>query len=159
MDKVLSLVIALAFILIVSAACGGEATPTPTPTATPTPTPVPGDPLSLAQAYYQAYNAGDVGAFAAIFADDIVLDFEPAGVRITGKLAVLSEQALEVAGNPQVSFSNPRVEGNTFTADHSFQGEPVDEQHHLTGTMEIVVEAGKIVSITVTLDEESQKKV
>ena len=159
MNKALSSAISLASVLTLVAACASP-TPTPTPTPTAIPTPTPRDPLSLAKAYYDAYNAGDIEAFAAIFAEDIVLDFEPGlGPPLTGKLAVLREQADEVAGNPQISFSNPMVERNTFTAEHSYQGVPRDEQHHLIATMEIVVAEGRITSITVTLDEESLKKI
>ena len=157
MKRSLLLVTSAASILVFTACAS---TPTPTPRPTPTPVPAQRDPLSLAEAYYEAYNVGDIETLASIFADNVVLDFEPSGPPpITGKLAVLREQAGEVSSDPQISFANPSVEGNTFTADHSFQGVPRDQRHHFTGTMEIVVEAGKITSITVTLDEETLKKI
>ena len=126
-------------------------TPAPTPTRTPTPGPVALDPLSVATAYYEAFNAGDIETLAALLADDVVITFEGfgPGLDTMGKLEWLAAEGGSFAANAQITFSNPGVEGNTFTAEHSYEaGDLVS-----TGTMEMVVEEGKITSFWVTLDE------
>ena len=158
MKRSLFLATLLASILILGA-CIREVmvtpTPAPTPTPTPTPSPAPTDPLTMANAYYEAYNTQDGETLAALFAEDIVLSFEPGLETLIGKAAVLQEQLWEISGNPQITLSNPTVEGDTVRGEHLFRG----GGFVLSGTMEIVVEEGEIISIKVTLDEESLEKV
>ena len=129
-------------------------TPTPAPTLAPTatPTPAPTDPLSLANAYYEAFSAGDIETLIAILADDVVITFPPSPPM--SKAEWLAGEAGSFAANAQITFSNPSVEGNTFTAEHLYTA----GDHVLTATMEIVVQDGKITSFTVTLDKESLEK-
>ena len=145
--------------ILILAACAREVVVTSTPAPTPTPTPVPSDPLSVAKAYYEAFSTGDIEALIAIFADDLVLSFvDNTGHvdSVSGKAEVRAATLRDIGNrNPQISFSNPTVQGNRFIAEHSFTSESVGI---ITGTMEIVVEEGLIASIKVTIHQSPEPR-
>ena len=102
------LLVAIFAIVVTIAACGGDESPDATTTTTQavatstatsiptvTSTPTVGDPLSLAEAYYSAYNTQDIEALASIFADEVVLSFEPGISTLLGKEQVIDQQASE----------------------------------------------------------------
>ena len=150
MKRSLFLATTLASALLL-ASCTREVVVTPTP---PSP-PVAPNTLSVANAYYEAFNARDVEALSAVFADEIVFSVD-GPPHLTGKAAVLGAHlGGEFPLNPQVTLSNPSVEGNTVKGEHSWKAE---SGLLLTGNVEIMVEDGKITSFKVTLDEESREK-
>ena len=148
-------------------------TPTPiaTPTATPTPTLVPtatptlvpsatsvpeatphpatkaADPRSVVEAFFTAFNAGDVEAMAGILADDV--DIVIASFEITGKDTLIAQLPI-IAGIVELSFANATVEGQTFRATSSLRSEAFGE---VSGSVEIVIERGKISSVNFTLEQ------
>ncbi len=68
--------------------------------------------------------------------------------------------ALVIAEGAKVGISNATVEGDTVRADMwlTMQNLQAAGMDPLTGTIEYVVEQGKIVSWKATLDEETQGK-
>ena len=118
-------VCAVAMVLI--GACGGDGA----------------DPGETIQAYIDAYNARDIDAVMAVFADDAVIRNHPFASVTEGAQAirVLQSDDIEAAGrNDAYAISNLAVSGDTVTWNHVWN-------ERCTGTRnEAVVEGGKIVS-------------
>ena len=127
--------------------------PTPTPAATPVPTTTltvaQREVLSVAEAFYEAFNTGDVETLSAILSDDVVISNVPP-LGTLDKLAWLAVHIASFMDHTQISFSNPSVEGGTLTASHTYRF----SDFSLSGTLEMVVEEGKITGFTVTGAEE-----
>ena len=87
-------------------------------------TPTPLGPLAVADAYAAAFNAGDINALVALWADDAVFSFGPFGPggefeTSTGKAEVLKEDLESIADNAQLTFSNNSLQGNTVIGEFS----------------------------------------
>ena len=152
-----TIAIGLAFvILLVGLACARETKETD---VTP-----PTDPLSVVNGYLEAFNAGDIAKLVTYYADDITSSEGPMpGGEFstnTGIAEEMSHIAPELAEGAQTTISNATVEGNTVRADmwHTMPDLQAAGIDQLTGTLELVVEQGKIVSWKATLDEKSQRE-
>ena len=147
------LILALATLLL--AACSGPEptpTPSPSPTSTPTHTPIPRDPQEAVNAFVQAFNAGDIEAIAAIFADEIVFSMEPLVDRQAGKAAVLASTLAIISDRWKIALSNTSIEGSTLVSEISFRypQQVCFGLGPLTGIAEYVVQEDKLASITYT---------
>ena len=125
-------------------------------------TPTPLGPLAVVDAYAAAISAGDINALLALWADDAVFSFGPFGPgdefeTATGKAEVLKEDLEAIADNSLLTLSNSSLQGNTVIAEFSITGDNTARfGFPITGTLEAVVEAGTMKSVTITLSEETQ---
>jgi plastocyanin/ketosteroid isomerase-like protein len=124
------------------------------------------DPVTLANDYVAAYNAGDLTALASTYyTEDTVFSFGPVGPAgefdtVSGIAQVLASDAESIAGNEQVTISNVTAEGDTARGNFSLTNDGLLQSGlaPITGTFELVARDGKIASITATADEASQQK-
>ena len=143
-----ALIPAVSLVLVaVLSACGGGADST-TPTAGPAATTVPVDPLSVVNAYYEAFNAGDVGGLSATLAENVVLSIDDLQVR--GRSEVLANHLASMAQGAQITLSSPSVRGDTVRGGHTMAAEGF---RRLTGTTKIVVGRDGITSLEVTTEQ------
>ncbi len=162
MKRFYFLVALLIGLIVAITACGGQTEVIVVVTPTPAPPPAPAE---VVDAYLEAFNAADIAALAAIYTDDVVLSVGPLPPEgtfetITGKAALLVDDAEDIAKNAQLTLSNISVEGDTVRGEASFTEDELKAigVAQLTGTFEAVVEGGKIASIKFTPDEETQQK-
>jgi ketosteroid isomerase-like protein len=89
---------------------------------TEVPGPETADPSSVVEAYYTAFNAGDVEGLEAILAEDLTvgIDFLGQSNTMKGRAAYLRQEAVSFAANAQIAFSKPSVSENTLEADHTY---------------------------------------
>ncbi len=124
----------------------------------------PPDPLSVVNDYLKAFNAGDIAKLVTYYADDITSSEGPMpGGEFNTNTGIAEEMAHiapELAEGAQTTISNATVEGNTVRADmwHTMPDLQAAGIDKLTGTLELVVEQGKIVRWKAALDEESQRR-
>ena len=117
------------------------------------------DPLSIADAYLAALNAGDVEAAVAFFADDAVRTSGP--VQVTGKDEIRRDVERLVAMRVSVETVGPRqVAGDRVTW---LQNVSTDGARNLGAApfqvdAELVGQGGKIKSYTTTVRPESQAR-
>ena len=116
-----------------------------------------------------AFNAGDIDALGDIYVDDVVftpgnLPFGPAGQPITnaysGKVEAINEHLQSIAANAKITVSNISVAGNTLRGGFSYTDDSpgLGNIGPLTGAWETVVEAGRITSVKMTIDEGAYEK-
>ena len=143
-------VVLLTALTVAAAACGGGGAPTPTP--------LPTLPASfekagievLADRYYEALNAGNINAVVILLDQDVVLtDGE---TQVVGKADVIARLITGFSAFATYAYSNARIEGNSFFADHTYEVDP-DRETGLfplaTGPTELVAQDGKITFINV----------
>ena len=120
------------------------------------------DPGALLQAFLETYNAHDVEASLALFADDAVLT-EPSWEDMTAVTTLTGHDEIrgwlapaEGESPDQVTLGEIVVDGDTATA--PFEAEIPDMEEFglspLVGTVEIVAVDGKIAQFNITYDEE-----
>ena len=105
------------------------------------------------------FNAGDIEAIPAIFADEIVFSMEPLVDRQAGKAAVLASTLEIISDRWKIALSNTSAEDSTLVGEFSFtHRQPFcSGLGPLTGIAEYVVQEDKLASITYTFSEESQE--
>ena len=111
----------------------------------------PADSLSVVNDYLKAFNAGDTEKLVTYYADDIYSRRDYAGGEFSTNTGIAEEMAhiaLVIAEGAQVGISNATVEGDTVRADMWLTAPNLK----FTGTIEYVVEQGKIVRWKATLD-------
>ena len=114
----------------------------------------PPDSLSVVNDYLKAFNAGDISKLGIYYADDITSTRTYAGGEFSTNTGIAEEMAhiaLVIAEGAKVGISNATVEGDTVRADMWLTALNLQ----FTGTIEYVVEQGKIVRWKATLNEES----
>lgn len=81
------------------------------------------DPAATIEAYIADYNAGDLEAVMARFAEDAVITGHPLDARASGRDEIRSVHAHEVGGPGKYAISNVESFGNTVSWDHVWGGE------------------------------------
>ncbi len=121
--------------------------------------------LSVANAFFEAFNEGDVAALTSLYSDEVSLTVGPVfpGQPFqsrTGLEAVLEGYLERLDLHGHYTPSNVRAEGNTVTSQFTFSDEEFEGMGLATisGSMSFKVEHGKIITIVVTPDEESKQK-
>ena len=143
-------VVLLTALTAVAAACGGGSAPTPTPLP---PVPVallkPGIEV-VADRYYEALNAGNINAVVVLLDQNVILtDGE---TQVVGKADVIARLITGFSSFAKYAYSNARIEGNSFFADHSYEVDPERDTGGFplfTGPVELVAQDGKITFINV----------
>ena len=116
----------------------------------------------VVEAYFEAFNDGDIDTLADLYAEDVVFTFGPFGpedetITQTGKERALDDDRDSIEHKARIDFVITGVEGNIVIGDFTFTD---DEEAGLGGALggraEITVEDGKITSFSVVLDEETQ---
>jgi LPXTG-motif cell wall-anchored protein len=118
------------------------------------------DPAAVVTAVYEAFNAGDVDAVNALYADDAVVHFPDWDETYTSAEEIHLWVEELVAANFAVEVESLQVEGDTITATISAWADPSRELDiaPLVSTDVFTVKDGRIASQTSTLTEESQAK-
>jgi len=122
------------------------------------------DPLSIANAWNDALNAGDIDTALSYLADDAVLTFIPptpgtTGV-LTGKEQIRGWYEAIVAAHGFATLSDCKLDGETLTCTDTY----TDDDFKAMGVGSIVAEwvavvrEGKIQSYTFTMSAESLAK-
>lgn len=118
------------------------------------------DPAAVVSAVYDAFNAGDVDALAALYADDAVVEFPDWGDTYTGAEEVDAWVEELVASHFAVEIETLQVDGDTVTARIKAWADP----SRALGIAPLIsidvytVADGKITSQTSTLTDESAEK-
>ena len=116
--------------------------------------------LSVANAFLEAFNHGDLGALRSIYSDDIVVSFgrvfwwgSPSN--LTGPEEVLESDREHIDLHAHYTLSNVRAEGNRVTSQFSYMDEELELFNFfpLSGSLEFTVEDGRITTIEQKLDE------
>jgi ketosteroid isomerase-like protein len=117
-------------------------------------------PEAVVTALYEAFNAGDVHAVKALYADDAVVHFPDWDETNTGAEEIHPWVEALVADNFAVEVKSLQVEGDTVTATFSAWADPSRGLGiaPLAATDVYTVKDGKIASQTSTLTEESSAK-
>ena len=117
-------------------------------------------PEAVVTALYEAFNAGDVHAVKALYADDAVVHFPDWDETYTGAEEIHPWVEALVADNFAVEVESLQVEEDTITATISAWADPSRELDiaPLVSTDVCTVKDGRIASQTSTLTEESQAK-
>jgi protease I len=152
-------VLLLIVVLILAVGCA------PAPTSTPAPTPVPPpDPAAVIKSLSAAFNAGNVDAVVAFFADDATQTQTPppsgtSGVR-TGKEQIRGFFQSMIADKFSGEVSNLKVTGDKITYTSTFSTDTYRKLGvaPLVTAEEVVFEKGKIKSQTITVTPESLAK-
>ena len=143
-------VVLLTALTVAAAACAGGAAAAPTPLPTiPSALPKPGIEV-LADRYYEALNAGNINAVVVLLDQDVVLtDGE---TQVVGKADVIARFITGFSSFATYAYSDGRIEGNSFFADHAYEVDPDRD----TGIfplaaepIELVAQNGKITFINV----------
>ena len=118
------------------------------------------DPAAVVTAVYEAFNAGDVDAVKALYADDAVVHFPDWDETYTGAEEIHPWVEELVAASFAVEVESLQVEEDTITATISAWADPSRELDiaPLVSTDVCTVKDGRIASQTSTLTEESQAK-
>lgn len=106
------------------------------------------NPTDVVGAYIDAYNAGDVDAAVALFADDAVITEHPMAQQAEGpdeiRALVVADIEQSDQGGDSYEISNLQVTGSTTTWDHRWKS---DGGNVCTATgHEAVIEDGKIIT-------------
>ena len=143
-------VVLLTALTVAAAACAGGAAAPPTPLPTiPGAMPRPGIEV-LADRYYEALNAGNINAVVVLLDQNVVLtDGE---TQVVGKADVIARFITGFSSFATYAYSDGRIEGNSFFADHTYEVDPDRD----TGIfplaaepIELVAQNGKITFINV----------
>lgn len=115
--KHISIVLLIIGVVATLAACGTAVPTSPaseptTPPPVPTATPEPVDPATIAQSFYQAYNAGDIEALMALVAEDVKCR---GGCYLTGKDRFRLYIQTDLTKGFQAEISDLKVEGDKVT--------------------------------------------
>ena len=132
--------------VLITLACGGgtttaPATPAPSPIApaaapttveiAPTVASIPSS-LSVANAFFQAFNGGDVGALSRLHSLDVIQTFGPVPARgvvsISGLPAVLQDNGEHINLHAHYTPSNIRAVGNTVTSQFTYRDEGLERR-------------------------------
>ena len=117
------------------------------------------DPASVARTLLRAYNAHNLDAVTALFADDAVFTVLPQGIVLTGKAqiraalqqgAFAQNSSLRMVAYPQIS--GDKVTWSVQASNDAWRQLGIDR---LLNTNEAIVRGGKITSVTVGLTPES----
>ena len=127
--------------------------------AADSPTPLPSEQEVVVTAILAALNLGNLEATGALLADNVVRRIEPAPASetVTGKQALLEQARRGVAAHIHFEPSDFRVAGERVTFVHRWTSDANRARgiDFLVANSEVVVQGGKIVSITDTLTVES----
>ena len=140
----------LGFVLLLTA-CTRVVVATPTPTATPTAP----SPRSLAEAYVEAFNSGDIEGLLTLFGEKVAFSLEPLiwGAR-RGKAEAMGGALEAMSHDWEIAITSASVRANTLAGEFSLSTQgPV-----FTGTVQVEFEEGKITRIEHVLDEKSLEK-
>ena len=108
-------------------------------------------PLSVVDAYVEAFNAADSVSLFSLFGDDVYYSIRPWPLRHGETEAIAA--TLDVTGRGwQLDITETAAEGGLITGQFTFQTHGPD----LTGRVEISVPAGVITSLRFDLDAESE---
>jgi hypothetical protein len=118
------------------------------------------DPESVVNALFEAFNAGDVEAIAAFYADDAVVRFPDENETLTGAEEIRPWIEELGAMNFAIEATSIQVEGDTVTVAIRTWADPSRALGiaPLEATDVYIVKDGKIVSQTSTYTEESLAK-
>ncbi len=119
------------------------------------------DPEAVVTALYEAFNAGDVNAIAALYADDAVVRFPDDDETLTGAEEIHPWIEWLVGVNFAIEAVNVQVEGDTVTLAIRTWADPTRELGiaPLEGTDVYIVKDGKITSQVSTFTAESNAKI
>ena len=113
------------------------------------------DPAAVIIAAFEAFNAGDIEADLAYFAEDAVVNIVPFGT-YTGHAEIRAWIEKNVAVNGRMTWETPQVDGNTVTLKSGYTD---DELQSIGITLEanetVIVKDGKIVEDTWVATDES----
>ena len=117
------------------------------------------DPVAVVTAMYEAFNAGDIDAFVALYADDAVIDIVPFGTH-TGQEEIRVWAEGLMALNAEMKLEILQVDGNTVTVKSWY----LDDDWRALGIVleaieELTVQDGKITADIWTTTEESLAEV
>lgn len=118
------------------------------------------DPAAVVIADAEAFNAGDINATMAFWADDAVAIIVPATPGTPGTYTGLEEIRawLEgmVAANGQLEVETVQVDGNTVTSKVRYWDDNVSAlgMEYLEATEEYTIQEGKIIAYTWTYTDE-----
>ncbi len=122
------------------------------------------NPVSIANAWNDALNAGDIDAALSYLADDAVLTYIPptpgtSGV-LTGKEEIRSWYETIVAAHGVGTLSECRLDGETLTCTDTYTDDDIKAMgvDSIVGEWVAVVREGKIQSYTFTMSAESLAK-
>jgi len=117
------------------------------------------DPAAVVTALYEAFNAGDIDAFVACYADDAVEAVEPSppfGTYV-GHEEIRAWAEPLIALNGQMEFEILQVEGDTITVKSRYWDDDIRALGiaYLEAIEVTTIQGGKIVADTYTVTEES----
>lgn len=117
------------------------------------------DPAAVITAFYEAFNAGDIDAFVAFYADDAVQAIEPSppfGTYV-GHDEIRAWAEGYMAVNGQMEFEILQVEGDTITVKSRYWDDDIRALGiaYLEAIEVTTIQGGKIVADTYTVTEES----
>jgi hypothetical protein len=117
------------------------------------------DPVAVVNAMYEAFNAGELDAFLALYTDDAVIDIVPFGTH-TGQEEIRAWAEGLMALNAEMKLELLQVDGNTVTVKSWYE----DDDWRALGivleaTEELSVQDGKITADIWTTTEESLAEV
>jgi ketosteroid isomerase-like protein len=118
------------------------------------------DPVTVINAANDAWNAGDVDALKALYADDAVVHFPDWDDTVTGRQELDGWIEDLVAGNFLIEPESTQAEGDTVTVVAKVWADPTRAMGiaPLVTTDVFTVQDGLITSQTSTLTEESAQK-
>ena len=117
------------------------------------------DPVAVVNAMYEAFNAGDIDAFLALYTDDAVIDIVPFGTH-TGQEEIRAWAEGLMALNAEMKLELLQVDGNTVSVKSWYSDDdwrPLGIV--LEATEELTVQDGKITADIWTTTEESLAEV
>ena len=143
-------VVLLGALAVAVAACGGAGAPTPTPLP-PVPGGIPRLGIEvLADRYYEALNSGNINAVVVLLDQDVVLSDGES--QLVGKADVVARMISGFSSFARYSYSDARIEGNSFFASHAYEVDPERDTGLfplVAGPIELVAQAGRITFINV----------
>ena len=119
------------------------------------------DPEAVVNALFEAFNAGDVDAIAAFYADDAVVRFPDENETLTGAEEIRPWIEELAAMDFAIEATSIQVENDTVTVAIKTWADPTRELGiaPLEGTDVYIVKDGKIASQTSAYTEESNAKI
>ena len=160
---------------LVIQACGDGTTTAPdthapaaiAPVATPTTVEIAPSAADLVvEAFFEAFNEGDIGRLRSIYSDDVTLTAGPLfsddeGLdSIKGSAALLEEDREDIDLRGHYTPSNIRAARKTVTSQFTYRDEDLAQEGlaPISGSMLFKVEQGQITTIVITFDEESKRR-